>query len=97
MALTKCPHCDDQHVCHVGDSHQNTKAVEDLLAYIGYRAGRLARALPFAASARDIQLPARDVLALVMHEKTLDEVIAQVDEDIPIGYQPEEGLRDAPG
>lgn len=82
MALTKCPHCQDQHACHSGDSHAATVATENVLFYIGYRTGKVTARLPFTPRPRDIQLPAGHILDLLAGSKTLKEVIAEVDEEL---------------
>jgi hypothetical protein len=82
MALTKCPHCDDQHACHAGDSHRATQATEGILFYIGFRAAKLAERLPVPVRPADIQLPARDILALIQGNKSLDQLIAEVEDEL---------------
>ena len=82
MSLTKCPHCQDQHACHSHDSHADTAAMENVLFYIGYRTGKLADRLPFTPRITEIQLPSRHILALIQGSKTLDEVLAEVEEEL---------------
>lgn len=79
MSLTKCARCEDQHECHSGDSHTNTVAVDAILFYIGWRSGRLATRLPATVRPADTQVPARDILALIKGDKTLDQVMEESD------------------
>lgn len=85
MSLTRCPQCGDQHACHSGDSHTATVAVEGILFYIGWRAGRVAQRLPLTVlRPADIQVPARDILALIQGDKTLDEILEEAERELPV-------------
>lgn len=79
--MTQCRYCQDQHVCHVRDSHEDTVIKTNIMFYIGYRYAAVTKQLPLPFRVEDIQLPARHILALINQEKTLDEVLAEVDEE----------------
>jgi len=81
MALTKCPYCQDQHVCHTHDSQADTAAVQNIVFYIGYRAGIATERLPLVVRPSDIQIPARDILDLIQGLRTLEQVVADADEE----------------
>jgi hypothetical protein len=83
MSLTKCPDCGDQHACHDKvDSHAATKATENILFYIGWRAGRLTERMPMTVRPADIQVPARDIIDLITGGKTIEEILGAAEDEL---------------
>lgn len=63
--------------------HEESSVIDAISFYIGYRHGRVRRGLPFAVRPRDIQVPAAHIMDLITHDKTLPQLTAEVDEEIP--------------
>jgi hypothetical protein len=76
MSMTKCKYCDDEHVCHAGNSHEDTKTIENILFYLGYRIGS------GPPPAFDVRVPARDLLDLITGEKTLNQLTLEPGEQL---------------
>lgn len=62
---------------------KNVATLEAVLFYIGYRAGCVSASL-FTVRPSDIQLPARDILALIRGDKTLDQLTEDVRAELNI-------------
>ena len=61
---------------------QNVSAIEAVLFYIGWRAGAVNARLPLTVRPRDIVVPARDIIGLIQHTRTLDQVVAEAEENL---------------
>ena len=68
---------------YVNDGNAAAGAVDAVLFYIGYRAGRVTAATGIPVRGKDIKIPASHVIALIAGSMTMDQVIAEVDEELP--------------
>lgn len=53
---------------------------EAILFYISHRADKASERLPIRVRPEDIQVPARDIIALIRHDTTLINLLAQSDQ-----------------
>ena len=67
---------------------KNVAALEAILFYIGYRAGRVMQQTGIRVRPSDIKIPASHVLALIQGGRTLDQLIAEVDVDLGVTPEP---------
>ncbi len=61
---------------------QNGVSIHKILLYIGWRAAKVSARLPLTLRPRDIQVPARDIIDLIQGDKTLDQVLAEAEENL---------------
>lgn len=61
---------------------QDSASIREILLYIGWRAAKVSARLPLTLRPRDIKVPARDILDLIEGEKTLDQVLAEAEENL---------------